>query len=311
MATVTGLTKERMIAMEAATVIDGNVSDNNLILVTRGGTNIDAGNVRGPMGPGGSGFTICTSTTRPTLVAGDEGKAIYETDTDLTRIWTGTRWKLQERIICTSTTRPTGLVAADEGVVIYETDTNMEFFWTGTAWQGAGAIPLGASIEYFGSTEPPGWKFPNGQAISRTVYAALFAIFGTTYGAGDGTTFGLPDKRQRVGVMAGGALAVGAVGGESAHVLTLAELASHGHSIDVQGSHIHGFSGYSALIGELLTSTLFMNTGPNVDHSNADVTFSGMEASGAHAHNIGASGSNAAHNNMQPYIVCNSLLRVL
>lgn len=46
------------------------------------------------------------------------------------------------------------------------------------------------------STVPAGWLKANGQAVSRTTYAALFTLFGTTYGAGDGTTtFNLPDLR--------------------------------------------------------------------------------------------------------------------
>jgi hypothetical protein len=124
-----------MIEMENATVIDGNIVGNDLVLQTRDGTNINAGNVRGPkgdMGNQGTSFVVCTSTTRPTGVP--EGYAIYETDTDLIRIWTGARWRLQEKIICTSAARPAGLVAADEGIKIYETDTNIEYVWTGTSY---------------------------------------------------------------------------------------------------------------------------------------------------------------------------------
>src|SRR5574343_567108 len=64
-----------------------------------------------------------------------------------------------------------------------------------------GLIPVGACVEYYGTTEPDNFKFPRGQALSRTTYAALFALFGTTHGAGDGsTTFNLPDRRGRVAV---------------------------------------------------------------------------------------------------------------
>jgi hypothetical protein len=103
---VTGLTAERMIEMEEATVIDGDVVGNNLILHTRGGDDIDTGNVRGPTGAtgaagtngtNGAGDFICTSGTRPASPV--EGYSIYETDTDLRRTWTGTRWKVQEYII--------------------------------------------------------------------------------------------------------------------------------------------------------------------------------------------------------------------
>lgn len=48
------------------------------------------------------------------------------------------------------------------------------------------------------ATPPPGWFRANGAAVSRTVYAALFAKIGTSYGAGDGvSTFNLPDPRGK------------------------------------------------------------------------------------------------------------------
>jgi hypothetical protein len=50
MATVTGFTAARMLEIENDSIVDGNISGNNLILVTRGGTTINAGNVRGPQG---------------------------------------------------------------------------------------------------------------------------------------------------------------------------------------------------------------------------------------------------------------------
>lgn len=58
----------------------------------------------------------------------------------------------------------------------------------------AGAVPTGSFLPYGGSTAPTGWLLNNGGAISRTTYANLFAVIGTTYGAGDGsTTFNLPN----------------------------------------------------------------------------------------------------------------------
>jgi len=61
------------------------------------------------------------------------------------------------------------------------------------------AIPVGCVFPYAGSTAPTGWLFCNGQAVSRTVESQLFAVLGTTYGAGNGTTtFNLPDLRGRV-----------------------------------------------------------------------------------------------------------------
>ena len=56
------------------------------------------------------------------------------------------------------------------------------------------AVPLGSLQLYAGSVYPTGWLRADGTAISRTTYAGLFAIIGTTYGVGDGsTTFNLPN----------------------------------------------------------------------------------------------------------------------
>ncbi len=133
MVTVNGFTAERMLEIENSTVVAGEVVDGDLILLTRDETPINAGAVVGPVGPAGGAFIICTSSTRPTLLVSEEGKAIYETDTNLIRVWSGTQWKLQEKIICTSGSRPT-MTLQDEGVKIYETDTNLEWTWDGTSW---------------------------------------------------------------------------------------------------------------------------------------------------------------------------------
>src|ERR1700746_593909 len=98
------------------------------------------------------------------------------------------------------------------------------------------SYPIGVIVPYTSTTAPPTWMICDGSAISRATYPALFAICGTTFGAGDGsTTFNLPDLRGRVGVGAGQGASLSnrllaAIGGEEAHVLTVAELASHTHT---------------------------------------------------------------------------------
>lgn len=58
------------------------------------------------------------------------------------------------------------------------------------------AAPVGSVYTFAGATVPTGWLKCNGALLSRTTYAALFSVIGTTYGAGDGaTTFALPDLR--------------------------------------------------------------------------------------------------------------------
>lgn len=64
-------------------------------------------------------------------------------------------------------------------------EDNGEGIGTMKPWGGVGALPTG-------------WLFCFGQAVSRTTYSALFAVIGTVFGVGDGsTTFNIPDLRGR------------------------------------------------------------------------------------------------------------------
>jgi microcystin-dependent protein len=77
-------------------------------------------------------------------------------------------------------------------------DTNVKATLTGTTVNLSLGI-TGGVIAYAGSSAPAGWLLCAGQAVSRTTFADLFAVTGTTYGVGDGsTTFNLPDLRGRV-----------------------------------------------------------------------------------------------------------------
>ena len=95
---------------------------------------------------------------------------------------------------------------------------------------GDGFMPIGAVIMFGGAAAPTGWLLCQGQAVSRTTYADLFGILGTTYGVGDGTTtFNLPDLRSRLPIGAG----------------SYAALAGNEGSIEVNRTlrHTHGLTG--------------------------------------------------------------------
>ena len=60
-------------------------------------------------------------------------------------------------------------------------------------------VPVGTIQAYGSNTIPSGWLLCNGQAVSRTLYAELFSVIGTTFGSGNGTdTFNVPDLRESV-----------------------------------------------------------------------------------------------------------------
>ena len=63
---------------------------------------------------------------------------------------------------------------------------------------GGAGCPTGMIAFFHATTPPEGWLPCNGQNVSRTTYANLFAVIGTTYGSGDGsTTFKLPNLHHR------------------------------------------------------------------------------------------------------------------
>lgn len=57
--------------------------------------------------------------------------------------------------------------------------------------------PVGAIMAWPTDTPPTGWLELDGSSLSRTTYADLFAVIGTTYGAADGSHFYIPDMRGR------------------------------------------------------------------------------------------------------------------
>jgi microcystin-dependent protein len=85
-------------------------------------------------------------------------------------------------------------------------------------------VPTGSILAWGGSTAPTDYLLCNGSAVSRTTYADLFAITGTAFGVGNGTTtFNLPDLRGRfpLGKAASGTgSTLGGTGGTIDHVHT-------------------------------------------------------------------------------------------
>ena len=102
--------------------------------------------------------------------------------------------------------------------------------------------PIGAVKMFAGASTatPNGWLLCDGSAVSRTGYPRLFAVIGTAFGDGDGsTTFNVPDYRNKFPRGAGAGDNPGTTGGEDEHTLTEDELPAHDHGITDPG-HTHG-----------------------------------------------------------------------
>jgi microcystin-dependent protein len=111
---------------------------------------------------------------------------------------------------------------------------------------GPALVPTGAVSYMATTTVPNGFIKRNGAAVSRTTYAALFAVIGTTFGAGDGsTTFNVPDARGEFD--RGWDDSRGIDPGRAFGSLQLDSFASHTHAQDTRT--ILGVAGAAAQVG--------------------------------------------------------------
>jgi microcystin-dependent protein len=159
-------------------------------------------------------------------------------------------------------------------------------------------VPIGTILAFAGSTPPPGWMAADGTAINRTTYAALYALTGVGYGAGDGsTTFNLPDLGAKFPIGAKGAApTLASTGGAATVTLTTAQIPAHDHG--ASGSHNHTALG---------SASVTVASGAGATPSNSTTANTG--GTGSHQHT--SVGSGAAHENLPPYLAILYIIRVL
>ena len=195
-----------------------------------------------------------------------------------------------------------GSVAIAQGDVFFIGDNkNIKRLAPGTSGQflqtqGASAnpvwatsVPTGTISAYGASTAPTSWLLCDGAAVSRTTYAALFAIISTTYGAGDGsTTFNVPNLKGRVPVGLDAAQtefdALAETGGTKTHTLVTSEIPAHTHTVPERGK-----------VGAGDAATQPRAAAGANDAIDVPAT--------------GSTGGGGAHQNLQPYLVINYIIK--
>ena len=215
---------------------------------------------------------------KDTLQSGDPNKIVSgaEIDTEF------------NNISSSSTTKIDKVTAATTGNIA-------QFTATGTIEDSgqtvSSIIPAGGIMPYAGTLAPSGWLLCGGQEVSRTANSALFSAIGTTFGSGDGSsTFNVPDLRDRFPLgdkdqgqtdaerVSNFSTERGSTGGSDEHQLTVAEMPSHSHGLD-------------------LDSNYERNGG------NTSSDFAGTDTQ------TGDTGGDQAHNNMPPFLALNYIIK--
>ena len=192
--------------------------------------------------------------------------------------------------------------------------------------------PAGIIMPFAGTVAPENYLFCDGSAVSRTTYATLFGVIGTTFGAGDGSsTFNVPDLSGRVPLGVSQSHALGTTGGSETVTLTESELPAHVHEVPQHG-HADTIGATTPAFSHSITQPVFKYNKPNTGgqggtlsgstasynstntatatrstnvavsaHAAAACTMSGS-VSNASAFDSDTEGGSLAHNNMQPFI---------
>lgn len=205
----------------------------------------------------------------------------------------------------------------------------VEVVKVGSAWVAfyEAARMVGEVIWSCAASPPPRCLWANGQNVSRTTYAALFALLGTTFGAGDGsTTFTVPDMRGRAlfgkdnmggtaasritsaGSGVDGATLGASGGSQSLHGHThTATDSGHTHSVTDPG-HVHGIRESTSGTTASLTVADGASSSPNIDASAVQSATTGISIVSGTANVTNATTGSGASQNMPPALVMNAFI---
>ena len=187
--------------------------------------------------------------------------------------------------------------------------------------------PAGSIMMWPSNTIPSGWALCNGSSYSRSEYAALFSVLGTTYGADDNSTFKLPDMRGLfvAGRGANGYNSINQKGGANTVALTVNKMPKHNHDTansvsdgnvtsETKGAHRHTIESFLDKGGTGWRHNIEADScnqyQQQVQAANSDMVV--LSEAGDHSHNVTlkARGNGDAHENRPPFIVMNYIIKL-
>lgn len=169
-------------------------------------------------------------------------------------------------------------------------------------------VNTGIIVPWSDTSTPSGFLDCDGSAVSRTTYSALFAVVGTNYGSGDGsTTFNVPNLTDRTCVgkspnkaqySTGGANSVtttGNLGGGAGNTtLSTAQLPTHNHPVSGRGAN---------------PSTARGNPTSSTALGTSEGTSGGAGGDGGHAHNMSGNFTGGDDSVLQPFLTIKYIIK--
>jgi microcystin-dependent protein len=153
---------------------------------------------------------------------------------------------------------------------------------------------------------PEGWIVCSGQPLQISQYTELFSLLGTTYGGDGKTTFNLPNLQGRAPLHFGKSFALGQIGGEPTHTLSINEMPPHGHTLLGKAAAADETAagvtpGPAVVLAEAIASQ------PNQKTAPVSIYATGSANTALAPSSIGMTGGQP-HPNQQPYLVLNFCL---
>lgn len=172
------------------------------------------------------------------------------------------------------------------------------------------SMPIGTISMFAGATAPTGYLLCQGQAVSRTTYANLFTVIGTTYGTGNGsTTFNLPNLQGRFALGKNSSHALASTGGAETVTLSTNEIPAHTHGSKSLTGSAEAYGDTGILGGSGGTwGIISKGDGGYIGPSWTD-GYAGYKLNIDATHEHNSVGGGADHENMPPYQTVNYIIK--